>query len=96
MENTITTPVANNYDTAVSVIGAVFGTAHFIFQSLADITAHTEGKLVESVSKGAIKATERTQYRKDTTLIKQQEAMAKINAYKAKLDANKTPQQHEE
>lgn len=87
MENVIETQASKtNYDTAVNVVGTVFGAAHFVFQSLADITAHAEGKLVEKISKGEINASDRTQYRKDATLIKQTKAMETINAYKAKLD----------
>lgn len=81
------TPVKNNYDTAVSVVGAIFGTAHFIFQSAADLTAHAEGKIVENITKGEIKAADRTEYRKNHTMLKQQEALDKVEAYKAKMRA---------
>lgn len=80
-------PTGNSYDTAVSIIGAIFGTAHFVLQSAADLTAHAEGKLVEKISKGEIKAIERTQFRKDQTLVKQDKAIEAIKNYRAKLQA---------
>lgn len=77
---------------AVSVIEAIFGTAHFIFQSAADLTAHAEGKLVEKVTNGEINAAQHTQYRKDTTLIRQDKVLKSIEEYKAKMKAKTQPE----
>lgn len=82
--NTQQEPVRNGYDATVSIIGAVFGTAHFIFQSAADLTAHAEGKIIEKVTKGEIKYQERVIYRKNVTEIKQMELINKINDWKSK------------
>jgi len=87
METNPQQPTANSYDTAVSVIGAVFGTLHFVFQTAADLTAHAEGQLVEKVTKGAITAADATQHRKDQTLIQQDKALQAIESYKAKMKA---------
>jgi hypothetical protein len=87
MEATTVTQTSNSYDTAINVVGAIFGTTHFVLQSLADLTAHAEGRIVEKISKGEIKASERVQYRKDTTLIKQEDIKNKIAEFKAKQTA---------
>lgn len=75
-------------DTAISVVGAIFGTAHFIFQTAADLTAHAEGKIVESISKGEITLAERVEYRKVYTGLKQEELIAKMKSYRNKTIAS--------
>lgn len=90
-----TTPTKSNTDTAIAVIGAIFGTAHLIFQTAADITAHTEGKLVEKVSKGAITKSQCIENRKNSTLIKQQkmrEAISNMRNKTKTITAQEEPQ----
>jgi hypothetical protein len=92
MNTTVSTTEAvesNNYDMAVSLIGAVFGTAHFILQSAADLTAYSEGKLVEKVSNGEIPAHLRIQYRKNITEVKQLEMREKFAKMRAGIQAKK-------
>lgn len=93
MENqpTAQEPQANSYDTAVSVIGAVFGITHFMLQSAADLVAYGEGKLVEKISDGEIKAAQRIEFRKNETLVRQDKVLQNIEAYKAKMKAMQQP-----
>ena len=74
-----------NSDRVVSVIHAVFGTAHFILQSAADLTAHSESKLIEKVTKGEISYSDNMRYRKLTTFNKQQSCIQKYEEFKAKM-----------
>lgn len=58
----------SNVDTAVNVVSAVFGTAHFIFQSLADITLYGEVKTVQAITKNT------PSYRTNEQIIKERQA----------------------
>lgn len=87
----------SNTDTAIQVVSGVLGAIHFTFQTLADLTAHAEGKAVESISKGAITYQETVNNRKQSTELKQKQALLKLQQIKdkakAKSQANVQPQQ---
>ena len=81
------TPNRTSTDTAISVIGAIFGTAHFVFQTAADLTAHAEGKLVEKVSKGAITRQQTVDNRRAITKTRQTDVKVKYYEMKARIAA---------
>lgn len=80
-----TTQSATRQDTTVSIIHGIFGAAHFVFQSAADLTVHAESKLVEKVTKGEISYKDNMRYRKLTTFNKQQSCIEKYEEFKAKM-----------
>ena len=77
---------ATSQDTTISIIHGVFGTAHFILQSAADLVAHGESKLVEKVTKGEISYADNMRYRKLTTFNKQQSCIEKYEEFRAKMN----------
>lgn len=86
-----TTPKATSTDTAIKVVNAIFGTAHLIFQTAADLTAHAEGSIVQKISKGEITKQQSIDHRVAATKLKQQAALNKIAELKAKHQAKSEP-----
>lgn len=87
----------SNTDTAVKVIGAIFGTAHFIFQTAADLTAEAEGRLVQKVTKSEITKEQCVDNRKKSTELKQLQALEKLRAIREKaqnMKSNQTKESH--
>jgi len=80
----MSTTTKSNTDTAINVIGAIFGVIHFTFQTAADLTAHAEGSIVESISKGAITREQSITNRKNKTELTQTNMLIKLNELKAK------------
>lgn len=81
-----TTPKASSTDNAIKAVSAVFGTAHFIFQSLADLTAHAEGTIVEKISKGEISKAQTITNRKNKTELTQANLLLKIKEMQSKTN----------
>lgn len=74
----------SNTDTAVKAVGYVFGALHFTFQSLADLTAHAEGHIVEKITKGEITKSSCIEHRRKSTDLKQANILLKVQEFKAK------------
>lgn len=84
METTTVTAKPTTTDNAIKLVSAIFGTAHFILQSAADLTANAEGNIVHKLSKGEITKQEVIDNRKNSTVLKQQKVLDKIAEIKAK------------
>lgn len=85
-----TTPNKSNTDTAVKVVSTIFGAAHFVFQSLADLTAEAEGTIIEKITKGEISKSSAIQNRKTATALTQTNILLKVQEFKNKQSKPQT------
>ena len=63
-------------ETTVKGVNILFGTAHFVFQTAADLTCYTEAKIVHSLKSHEASIEELMKQRRASTIIAQEQVMA--------------------